>query len=1132
MNRTFKVFDKGRIYVEGGIIRAIRESDGPAPAGFEKAPRITTRGTIYPGLIELHNHLSYNPLQMWQVPRIFAHRGQWSGHPDKRRLISQPMSVLASIGGTIEAIVRYVEAKCLVGGVTASQGLTLMAAPGIEHKYRGIVRNVENTDDPTLPEALTRIADVTDAKAFAKRLASAQKNNAALLLHLAEGIGEQARRHFLNLKIQGDRWAITPSLVGIHGAGLLPQDLAVFGEHGGSLVWSPLSNLLLYGGTADVEAAKRSNVMLALGSDWSPSGSKNLLSELKVARAWSGLRGGVFSSRELVAMATINPARMVRWDAALGSIEPDKRADLLIVKGAAGDAYDKLLEAQESDIDLVFINGVPRFGRDSSMKRALAKLLPADLSRLESRKVGTEQMKFNFVQETADPLVAAVSLELAEQRLREGLRDLPELASALTDPLTATSMLGVEGAIAKDSTAHRWVLALDNEPHAETALEGSARPLAPASLRPDEFRFGADALALNASNAANLVSLKLDALTVVEDSTYFERLAAQINLPNGFARTIAKLHGYSLPSEPPGWAPHSPPVSDSPVQVELSLPRSLQELRELRDDMSREDRLKLVRQLYVVLAEMYVHMPLKRAAHAVDPLQRLKLLQYSLEEGIDGDEIKGILFHQRMLEIFNELRDLHTNYILPPPYNDLTAFLPFLLERCFEVEADNPRAIYLVTKVASILEHPTFVPGVELLYWNGMPMENAIHQNAHRQAGSNLAARFARGLAGMTVRPLARVLPPEEEWVLLTYRALDGRTLEIRLPWQISSRAGSSQFEVPALSAQNIRSMLGAQGQRARSRAARSLALLAAFGVDGQMEAVNSARRALYAQSRSLKTTKGAEQDIQTKLPNVLRARVVRVKRSTFGYLRIYTFSVDNADTFVQEVVRLLAKMPKRGLIIDVRNNGGGLIWAAEQLLQLFTDRPVEPERAQFINSPRVLDLVRRHAPSTLSASLDLRPWIDSIARSVVTGSLHSEAFPITPAAKANEIGRQYPGPVVVITDALAYSATDMFVAGFRDHDIGPILGVDDNTGAGGANVWSYSLLHALLADKDPKLDELPGGCDCRVSMRRTLRVGTSAGMPLEDLGVIPDARHYMTKRDVLAENEDLIAHAVELLRS
>src|SRR3569833_2220785 len=96
---------------------------------------------------------------------------------------------------------------------------------------------------------------------------------------------------------------------------------------------------------------------------------------------------------------------------------------------------------------------------------------------------------------------------------------------------------------------------------------------------------------------------------------------------------------------------------------------------------------------------------------------------------------------------------------------------------------------------------------------------------------------------------------------------------------------------------------------------------------------------------------------------------------------------------------------------------------------------------------------------------------------------------------------RQYRGHVALITDALAYSATDIFSAGFRDHALGPIIGVDDNTGAGGANVWSYSLLQSFLKPDTREVPMLPGGCDLRIAIRRTLRVGASTGTPLEDLG-------------------------------
>jgi 5-methylthioadenosine/S-adenosylhomocysteine deaminase len=68
------------------------------------------------------------------------------------------------------------------------------------------------------------------------------------LLHLSEGLDVEARDAFLALK-HGNQWAISKALAGIHCAALQPQDFAVLKAKDGSVVWSPLSNLLLYGGT-------------------------------------------------------------------------------------------------------------------------------------------------------------------------------------------------------------------------------------------------------------------------------------------------------------------------------------------------------------------------------------------------------------------------------------------------------------------------------------------------------------------------------------------------------------------------------------------------------------------------------------------------------------------------------------------------------------------------------------------------------------------------------------------------------------------------------------------------------------------------------------------------------------------
>ena len=105
-------------------------------------------------------------------------------------------------------------------------------------------------------------------------------------------------------------------------------------------------------------------------------------------------------------------------------------------------------------------------------------------------------------------------------------------------------------------------------------------------------------------------------------------------------------------------------------------------------------------------------------------------------------------------------------------------------------------------------------------------------------------------------------------------------------------------------------------------------------------------------------------------MPDVFAAKTVETTNGEFGHVRIFTFNVDDANMFVDEFVRLVELLPQNGLIIDVRGNGGGLIYAGERLLQILTPRQIETERTQFINTSLNLDIVRKNSPSSSVASL------------------------------------------------------------------------------------------------------------------------------------------------------------------
>jgi 5-methylthioadenosine/S-adenosylhomocysteine deaminase len=526
MDSQFTVFESGVLYIDSGRLVAVEENTQAAPPGFESVSRIDVDGTIYPGLIELHNHLSYDALQLWQVPRRYTNRDQWGsgGNPDYQRLVSGPMKLIGPDPELMPAVVRYVECKALVAGTTTSQGIELFSNKGARRLYRGNIRNVEQTDDAELPGAGTRIGDV-DAKDAAGFLATLRRKR-CYVLHLSEGTDEAARNHFLALKMAGDDWALTDSLAGIHCVALQAEDFDVLAAHGCSMVWSPLSNLLLYGQTANVKAAAKAGVTIGLGSDWAPSGSKNLLGELKVAKLVSDAGGGLFSDHELIAMATRDAAKILKWEKALGSLEEKKRPDLLVLDGNEGDPYQQLLNANERDVKLVFVGGRPRYGLRSLVTRLGGE-------GLEQVRFGGRERVLNLRQETADPAVGTLSLAEAKDRLQRALKNLKQLAEQAERAGTPLHQM-----LAAPEGELRWGLALDEleptgvELRPRVPLAGQTAPTGPSLLT-----------AAPAKPLSEILGpLKLDRLTVADDPSWLNTIDEEKNLPSWLPPGLRQLY--------------------------------------------------------------------------------------------------------------------------------------------------------------------------------------------------------------------------------------------------------------------------------------------------------------------------------------------------------------------------------------------------------------------------------------------------------------------------------------------------------------------------------------------------------------------------------------------------------------
>ncbi|HUG94645.1 MAG TPA: amidohydrolase family protein, partial [Pleomorphomonadaceae bacterium] len=960
-------------------------------------------------------------------------------------------------------------------------------------------------DDPRLPKAGTNIGNPRTGGAV--EYLGTLAGHTCYLQHLSEGTDDTARGWFGRLQIDAATWAVTDALCAIHCTALRAEDLEVLAARGASMVWSPVSNYLRYGATTDMAAAKAAAVRVSLGSDWAPSGSKNLLGELKVAWLASRQMGDVFTPLELAEMVTVNPAQALGWDGLLGSIEPGKLADLVVVNGRTGDPYELLLQARESSITLVVIGGAPRVGQPRLMRRFWDDAL-GDAAWIDRIAIG-RSTRYLYLEHDGD-LLDGLPLSQAIHDLADAMARLPELAQRVDDAVGVGNAITAGGDVAFGGGMQVGDTALRVVPD----FEQDDLAIAIAALG---FAVAAQPYAFWVTEP-----IELDPITVVDDRRSLAALATSTNLPEFVKRGLPELYGETIP------IPDSARFLESADRtIDPQLLATTADLRGLLatfGELTLDDREKIVDQAMVLLADNYVHLPLKRAMHAADPVQRLRLLGQRLNAMTPATMPPEIEFHIEVTEIFNALRDLHTGYRLPAPFGTKVAWLPFLIEEIH----DRGDTRYVLTKWVADAWPDQRMRGAQLTHWNGMPIDTAIARNADRHAGSNPDARHARGLNSLTVRPLARGLPPDEDWVTIRWTAEPGEAHEHTQGWLV--------FE-PG-------SAIGPADLVAES---------SAMGLDDHTDDVQQARKILYAPEVATAERKAAGQylaapihdaasGLESHMPGVFRAMTVRRSQAgphdpAYGYIRIFTFHVPESGPFVDEFVRLAGLLPGDGLIVDVRGNGGGLIYAAEELLQVLTPRRIEPEQAQFINSPTNLRICRNHRRSTSLPGLELQPWIDSMEQSVRTGATYSLGFPITPPTDANTRGQSYYGPVALITDALCYSATDMFAAGFQDHDIGTVIGVGDATGAGGANVWSHALLRRLMEpdNEDPgpsPYQALPRGADLRVAVRRTTRVGYNAGTVLEDLGVRPDLPYRMTRRDVMEGNRDLIDTAiVELAR-
>ncbi len=341
-------------------------------------------GVLSPGLINAHDHIPYQAGP--QPPsgdsgERFENRNDWRGGERGHTKIPSGGS-----GTTNDAI--WAEVRGIMAGTTST--ICEIAST----KPLGLMRNLdadgynESLGKPAIDADTFPLQSGSDYTEIATGCAYPQTPNLttidkepAYVTHVSEGVDGTTRNEFLcldNMTVTGAENILMPLTAIVHGVALQPSDYGQMAAAHTALVWSPRTNVRLYGDTAQVALADRMGVRIALGTDWLQSGSMNMLRELTCADQLNATYyDHYFTDEQLWLMATLGSAHAAQIDDVLGVVKQGYVADLSIFDGRTRADHRAIIGAGPADVVLVMRGGKVLYG-DADVVAAIPPVQSCD----------------------------------------------------------------------------------------------------------------------------------------------------------------------------------------------------------------------------------------------------------------------------------------------------------------------------------------------------------------------------------------------------------------------------------------------------------------------------------------------------------------------------------------------------------------------------------------------------------------------------------------------------------------------------------------------------------------------------------------------------------------------------------
>ncbi|MBI4428023.1 MAG: amidohydrolase family protein [Ignavibacteriales bacterium] len=292
-----------------------------------------SRYLIFPGLINSHDHLEFNLFPRLGEP---PYRNAYEWGNDLHRRWKPAIEAVQKI--PLKQRLWWGSWKNLFSGVT-----TVVHHNQYYSKFRA-----------RYPLSVLRDYSFAHSLQFDSNIHAALKKRrkgTPFIIHLAEGIDKTAQEEVSALQNLG---GLDERTIAVHCVGLKRGDVETIREKKASVVWCPSSNMYLFGKTARIQELLQ-GVPVAIGTDSTLTGSVTLFDELRLAKTESRL-----SPQQLFKLVTDAPRNIFNLPFHAGRIIGRGVADLFLISANGKDPYESLLQAEPSDIALLFQKGQVR----------------------------------------------------------------------------------------------------------------------------------------------------------------------------------------------------------------------------------------------------------------------------------------------------------------------------------------------------------------------------------------------------------------------------------------------------------------------------------------------------------------------------------------------------------------------------------------------------------------------------------------------------------------------------------------------------------------------------------------------------------------------------------------------------